>query len=86
MFNGMGHSRHISLVAEVAHVDIHARTGLVCLRIVDEQCLELVGEPNDAIGSIIQRRRLEVVRHQLRWAYLMFDDRHSCLARLGIEQ
>lgn len=67
MLDSMCHAWHVSLVTVVSNVDIHARAGLVCLRIVDEECFELVGESNDAVGSIIQGRCLEVVRHQLRW-------------------
>lgn len=80
MLNGMRHTWHVSLVAEVSHIDIHAGAGLVCLRIMDKKCLKLVGESNDAVSAIIQRRRLEVIRNQLRRAGLVFYDRHLCLA------
>ena len=66
MFYSMGHARHAYLVTEVSNVDVHRRTRLVRLRIMDEQDLEPVRQPNDAVGTIVQRRGFQLIRYPFR--------------------
>jgi len=62
----MGHARHIFLIAEVSDIDVHCRTGLVGLCIVNEEHLQLIGgQSDDSVGSIIQGGGLEAVREPL---------------------
>lgn len=63
MFDGVGHSGHLVLVAETSDIDIHSGTCLVRPRVVDDERLELVPEKDDAVGPVVQRRLLQAVRH-----------------------
>lgn len=54
MLYSMRHTRHIPFITEIANIDVHGRTGLVSLRIVNQQRLELVWKTDDAVCSIIQ--------------------------------
>lgn len=65
MFHGMGHAGHILFVAEVSDIDVKGGAGLVCLWIVDQQGLKLVGQANHTVGSVVERRGLELIRHPL---------------------
>ena len=40
------HATHILFIAEVTHIDIHSRTSLVRLGIVNQEHLELIRQPN----------------------------------------
>jgi len=53
MLYSVGHSRHIGCIAESADIDVEGRRGLVRIGIVNEQSLELVGEANDPVGTIV---------------------------------
>lgn len=67
----MRHAWHVRLVGEIAHIDIKTCTGLVRLRIVNEQCFQLVGELDDSVGSIVEIWFLQVVRY-------VSDGAHDC--------
>lgn len=65
MLDSVGHAWHVILVAKVAHVDVHGGASLVRVGIVDEQNLQLVLQPDDAVVPVVQRRDLEAVRDPL---------------------
>lgn len=62
MLYSVSHARHTLFVAEVSDIDVEGGAGLVCVGIMDQQCLELVLEADDAIMTIVQRRLLKTVR------------------------
>ncbi len=53
MFDGMCHPRHLILVAEAPNIDIHGGAGLVCLRVVNYQGLELIREADHPVGPVV---------------------------------
>jgi hypothetical protein len=53
MFNSVGHPRHIILITEASHIDIHSSARLVRLGIMNYESFELVREENDPIGPVI---------------------------------
>lgn len=56
MLYSMSHPRGVLWIAEVSHVDIHGRTGLVGFRIVNEEDLKLVAGQNDyPVLPVIER-------------------------------
>lgn len=61
MLNRVCHARHSILIAEVAHIDVKSGTGLVRLRVVNQQSLELVFQPHYAVIAVIQRGLLQAV-------------------------
>lgn len=63
MFYSVSHAGHLLLVAEVADIDVEGGAGLVCFRIVDQQGFQLVGQPDNTIGPVVERRSLELVCH-----------------------
>ena len=65
MFHSMRHATHVFLVTEIAHIDIHSRTGLIRLRIVNQKNLQLIRQSNDPIAPIIQAWRLKAIRKTL---------------------
>lgn len=64
MFDGVGHARHAVLIAEAADVDVQGCTGLVRVRIVNEEGLEAIVEAYDAVLPVIERGLLELVRQE----------------------
>lgn len=42
MLDSVSHTRHVVGIAEAANVDVHGGTGLVRVRVVDQQRLEVV--------------------------------------------
>jgi hypothetical protein len=58
MLDGVGHSRHIILVAKAPNIDIHGGTGLVCLGIMNYEGFQLIWKADDPVGPVIQRRLL----------------------------
>jgi len=65
MLYSVSHSGHVLFVAEVAHIDIHGRAGLVRFRIVNQEHLQLIRQPYHAVLPIIQGRGLQAVREPL---------------------
>lgn len=65
MLDGMGHARHGILITEAPDIDIHGRTGLVCLGVMDYQNLELVREADDAVGAVVQGGLLQTICDQV---------------------
>lgn len=53
MFDRMGHSGHVRLIAEVADINIHGGARLVGLGIMNQSHLHLVRQPDDPIGAVI---------------------------------
>ena len=53
MFDGVRHARHLILIAEAPHIDIHGRTGLVCLGVMDYESFKLVWKADDPVGPVI---------------------------------
>ena len=45
----MGCPRKVFFVTEVPNINIHSRTGLVSISIVDKEHLELIGQPDNPI-------------------------------------
>jgi hypothetical protein len=50
----MSHSWHVIFIGEVANIDVHRRTGLIGVRVMDQESLELVRQTNDPIRTIIK--------------------------------
>jgi hypothetical protein len=61
MLNSVRHAGHVCLVTEVSNIDVHGSTCFVSFSIVDQQHLKLVWKPHNAVGSIVQRRGLQVI-------------------------
>lgn len=62
MLDSMSHPRRVLRVAEVPYINIHSRTGLVGVGIVNEKHLQLVGGNfYDAILAIVERWSFEFV-------------------------
>lgn len=72
MFHRVRDSRKIFKVTEIPHVYIHRRRGLICFDIMDKQHLELIGQSDDSVGSVVQRRLFEMVCEPLDGAATMF--------------
>lgn len=45
----MRHALHIFWIRQAAHIDIHRRRGFVCVWIVNEEGLQLVGKANHSV-------------------------------------
>ena len=68
------HATHILFVAEVAHIDIHGRAGLVRFRIVDQEHFQLIRwQPHHTVLSVIEGRGLQAVRESLDRPMSMFS-------------
>lgn len=61
----MSHTRHVIVIAEAADLDVHRRAGFVGARVVHQQGFEPVGQSDHAVGSIVERGRLELVGNPL---------------------
>lgn len=63
MLHRMRHAGHVIVVGEISHIDVDRGTRLVCVRIMNQQCLQLVRQPNHSVRAIVELGPLEVVRH-----------------------
>jgi hypothetical protein len=66
MFNSMSHSRHVILITKASHVHIHGRARLVCLRVMNEENLKLIGKADNPICSVVQRGCLQGISQGLK--------------------
>jgi hypothetical protein len=61
MLYSMCNARQVFRIAEAANIDIHGRRGLVCVGIVDEQGLKLVGQLYDSVGAFVEERFVQSI-------------------------
>lgn len=61
----MGHTRHVIIIQEIAHLHIDRCAGLVGVWIMDQKRLEIVGQTDDTIGAIIEFWLLEMLGYML---------------------
>lgn len=71
MLDGVGHTRHVVIVREVANVHVHRGAGLVGIRVVHQKRLEAVRQADDTVRAVINGGLLELVRNT-------FDLPHGC--------
>lgn len=65
VFHGVGHARHVVVIAKTADVDVDRGAGFVGVGVMDQQGFELVGQSNDPIGAVIEGGGLELVGNPL---------------------
>ena len=65
VLDAMGQALEVEGIAEASHIDVDRRTSLVGVRIVNQERLELVGQPNDAIRSVVELWSLQMVGEAL---------------------
>jgi hypothetical protein len=67
MLDSMGKARHVLLIAEIANVHVEGSTGLVCVRVMNQQSLELIVELDDSVVSVIEGWLLQAVCQHGGW-------------------
>src|SRR5579862_4028075 len=65
MLHCMRHPQHIISVTITPNVDIHRRARLVCICVMGQQHLQLVGELDHSVGTAIERWLLQLSRQEL---------------------
>ena len=67
MLDGMGKPRHVLFIAEIANVHVEGSTGLVRVRVMNQQSFKLVVELDDSVVSVIERGLLQAVCQHGGW-------------------
>lgn len=73
MLDYVAHARKFGGIAEVSHVDVHSRAGLICVCILDKQDLKLIFQLDNSVLPIIESRSFELVCDGLNRAMPLFS-------------
>ena len=65
MFYRVRGPRHVIGIAEAPHVDVHGGGGFVRIGIMDQKNLQLIGQLDDAVRTVVQQWLLQCVRDML---------------------
>ena len=61
MLDSMGHARHVIFITEAPNKHIQGSTSLIRRGIMHQESLNLIGETDDPVATVIQRGLLQLI-------------------------